>query len=278
MSTDEEAKGQQKMAMREIKPSSIREYLRWLHKKHDVKISERDETYYYSVVNIVKRDFEKSSFWVQLNERLEEYDQEYLLKTGYNLLAPKYEPKIYVKPFKSLLVKTYRKNILENEYWPKEPNGRWILPDNWFSSINDIIRTLLVVKYFDGVNFMIDKIESLCKEHKMTSKVSLEAREEGYYAAHIHTQGIFEIPKITWDTEKTMFSIEIQVTTQIQEVLRRLLHKYYEKKRISLKKPTTKWQWDYECDEFAVNYLGHILHYDEGMILEIRERPEEREI
>ena len=275
MSTNEE---KQEMEKWDRKPSTILEYRRWLSEKQDVEVSEKDETYYYSVVNIAKRNFEKSNFWEQLKEKLDEYNQEYLLKTGYDLLAPTYEPKIYVKPFESLLVKTYRKNVLENEFWPSEPKGGWILPDNWCSSINDILRTLLVVKYFDGVDFIINKVKSLCNEHNMLSEISLEAREEGYYAAHIHTQGIFEIPKITWDTEKTMFSIEIQVTTQVQEVLRRLLHKYYERKRIRLKKPTIKWQWDHKCDDFAVNYLGHILHYIEGMILEIREKHQERAI
>lgn len=33
-----------------------------------------------------------------------------------------------------------------------------------------------------------------------------------------------------------------------------------------------KWQWDYESDEFIPNYLGHILHYIEGMIMEVRKR------
>ena len=32
------------------------------------------------------------------------------------------------------------------------------------------------------------------------------------------------------------------------------------------------WQWNYKSDEFAANYLGHILHYVEGMIIEIRDK------
>lgn len=33
------------------------------------------------------------------------------------------------------------------------------------------------------------------------------------------------------------------------------------------------WQWQYRGDQFVPNYLGHILHYIEGMIMEVRERP-----
>ncbi len=61
------------------------------------------------------------------------------------------------------------------------------------------------------------------------------------------------------------------MTTQLQEVIRRLLHTYYEDKRQS-KKEQTKWQWNYNSDEFSANYLGHILHYVEGMIMEVREK------
>lgn len=106
----------------------------------------------------------------------------------------------------------------------------------------------------------------------MPCEVSYKAREEGYYAAHFYTKQAFEVPKIDWDTKEIDFSIEIQITTQLQEVIRKLLHKYYERKRKMGVKPVEKWQWDYTCEEFSTNYLGHILHYVEGMILEIREK------
>lgn len=260
----------------ETKPKTISEYVKWLKDEHDIEVKDQDETYYISVTSKVKQDFETSDFWVQLIGDLREYDQEYLLKTGYLLFISNFEPKLRIKPFESFLLKTFRKNILLNKFWPNEPEGGWILPGNWFSRINDIVRTLFVVRYFDGVEFIINRINSLCRQHNMESKTSLEAREEGYYAAHLHTKQWFEIPKVTWDTERIVFSIEIQITTQVQEVIRKLLHKYYKKKRKMMKKlPLTKWQWDYKCDEFCVNYLGHILHYIEGMIMEVREKQKE---
>lgn len=54
-----------------------------------------------------------------------------------------------------------------------------------------------------------------------------------------------------------------------------MLHKYYEDKRKGIREEDIKWQWDYKSDEFATNYLGHILHYVEGMIMEIREKQKE---
>ena len=258
--------------MNNKKPENIDEYKKWLKKEHEIEILDRTRTYYESVTSKIKKDFEESDFWAQLTKNLKEYDDEYLVKTGYLLLRPESKPELYIKPFDSFLLKTFRKNILENKNWPNEPEGDWILPSNWYSRMNDIIRTLFVVKYLDGVEFMRDKIQFLCEQNSMECIVFLEAREEGYYAAHLYTKQEFEIPRITWDTERVEVLIEIQITTQLQEVIRKLLHKYYEERRKGVKKEDIKWQWKYESDEFAANYLGHILHYVEGMIMEIREK------
>lgn len=264
--------------MNNEKPQDIDEYKAWLDKEHGVEISDRTRVRYESVTSRMKLDFERSVFWVQVTQNLKEFDGQYLAGTGYRLLMPGDAPELKIKPFESFLLKTFRKNVVENKDWPNEPVDGWILPDNWYSTINDIIRTTIVVKYLDGVQFMIDKIGLLCEPQNMPCKVYLEAREEGYYAGHLYTANEFEIPKVTWDTERARVSIEIQITTQLQEVIRKLLHKYYEERRASIREEDIKWQWNYKSDEFVANYLGHILHYVEGMIMEIRERQKEETV
>lgn len=263
----------------EEKPKDIDQYKKWLTKCHEIEITDRIRSHYESVARKVKIDFENSGFWHQLIENLDEFDSQYQVATGYHLLIPKFEPELVMKPFDSFLLKTFRKSVLDNEQWPNPPGGEWIFPIN-YSSIDDVIRTLLVVKYLDGVEFMIEKIRSLCHELGLPCNVTLEAKEEGYYAAHLYISCEFEVPSLNWDTERTHFSVEIQITTQIQDVIRKLLHKYYEirrKKPIEAKE-VIKWQWDYKSDEFVANYLGHILHYAEGMIMEIREKQKEKVI
>jgi len=258
------------------KPKDIDEYKKWLKEKHKIEISNRTQIYYESVVNRIKLDFEKSDFWIQLTENLKEYDGEYLTKSGYSLLTAGFKPELYIKPFDSFFLKTFRKNIIENKCWPDEPKCRWIFPNNWYSRINDIIRTLFEVKYLDGVEFMINKIKSICEKSDTKCKVFFEATEEGYYAAHLYTKQKFEIPKVNWDTELIDVSFEIQITTQLQEIIRKLLHKYYEDSRKKIEnEESIKWQWNYKSDEFVANYLGHILHCVEGMIMEIREKQKE---
>ena len=257
------------------KPQNIEEYKKWLRDNHDVAITDRSRNYYESVSNKICKDFTNSTFWNTLISELEHINQRYFLETGYHLFIADFHPEMKIKPFDSFLQKTFRKNIIQNTNWPDQPEGGWILPDNWYTRINDIVRTLFVVKYLDGVNFFADKLSALLSEHNLPSTVDFEAKEEGYYAAHLYTQYECEIPKEDWNTEKILVTIEIQITTQLQEVIRHLLHKYYEDRRSRAKEGELKWQWDYKSDEFATNYLGHILHYVEGMIMDIREKQEE---
>ncbi|MBA7713090.1 hypothetical protein ES703_122088 [subsurface metagenome] len=81
----------------------------------------------------------------------------------------------------------------------------------------------------------------------------------------------YSIP-LEFDSEKVPIKVEIQVTSQLQEAIDRLTHKYYEERRSKVKSSDSKWQWDYEGDEFIPNYLGHILHYIDGMIMEVKNR------
>jgi ppGpp synthetase/RelA/SpoT-type nucleotidyltranferase len=260
--------------MSEDRPESVEEYRKWFEDRHRVLITDRTQTYYESVSNKILRDFSRSDFWNALVSALESINQEYYLKTGYNLLSMD-TPELKAKPFKSFVLKTFRKNVLENPNWPEQPPGGWILPTNWYSRINDITRSVIVVKYLDGVNFLVENVRLLLREYGLSFQVDFEAREEGYYAAHVYTQYDCEVPAENWDVERIQVMIEIQITTQLQEVIRGLLHKYYEARRRGAKDEGVKWQWDYASDEFAANYLGHILHYVEGMIVDIRERQKE---
>jgi hypothetical protein len=197
----------------------------------------------------------------------------WLPPNGYSLLSDQNKNLLLnIKTYESFLLKTFRKNVLENSKWPDPPEEGWCLPNNWFVLIKDIVRTTIVVKYLDGIEYIIEKITSECKKNEIETISSLEASDEGYYAAHLNIFFEIDIPKMDWNSEKRKISFEIQITTQIQETIRRLLHKYYEEKRQKEKCIKTNWQWNYKDDEFIVNYLGHILHYMEGMIMEIRER------
>ena len=259
------------------KPSNVEEYQKWLSEKHKVDLDKKYMSHYESSTTRIVTEIEKSTFWRALKDEFKEIETNYFIKTkGYQLTSQAAIPVVQIKPYESLLLKTLRKNCLLNKNWPDPPGNGWILPDNWFAQINDVVRTLFVVKYLDGVQYLAKQIEHLCVSKDMKFKVHLEAREEGYYAAHIYTKIEVEIPKMNWDTEKVLVPFEIQITTQLQEVIRALLHQYYEQERLKDRKSIqNKWQWDYKSDEFVANYLGHILHYVEGMIMDVRDKQRE---
>lgn len=246
-------------------------YHKWLEKQ-GWPISDRTRTHYEQVSAKIRDQFKVSSLWVELSENLKEFDSEYNMEKEYPLLLDFNPPKLHKKTFDSFLLKTFRKNILNNPNLPYKPDMDWIFPNSWYSQINDVVRTLFVVKYLDGVSFLVDKIESICEKHNIQYETSFEAKDEGYYAAHLSILQEFEIPKYSWDTTRINVWIEIQITTQLQEVIRKLLHKHYEENRKTVEKEDIKWQWNYKSDEFSANYLGHILHYVEGMIIEIRDK------
>ena len=266
------------MKMDNKRPIDIIQYKDWLKKEHGISITERIKNYYESVAKKIHSDFKKSDFWLSLTNNLNIIQQEYVLEKKYELFIGDTNTDLYIKPFDSYLLKTYRRNVVDNKSWPDPPREGWILPNINFSEINDIIRTCFIVKYLDGVTFLVDKIQILCEESKLEYSVDYEAKEEGYYAAHNYVTFPCEIPGEDWDTTNIKILIELQVTTQLQEVIRKLLHKYYEDRRKSLVKSEIKWQWEYKSNEFATNYLGHILHYIEGMIMDVRDKQEESKL
>jgi hypothetical protein len=254
-------------------PTNLEKYEKWLEEELGYKIDAKVKRRYETVSLLVRSEFEQTDFWKCLKKELEESEAAYRLKTnGYSLLmTTPSELALGTKGFNSFFLKTGRWNVFENKNWPGEPDEGWVTPENWFSKINDIVRTMLVVKYLDGVGILVERLQQLC-HIPLTTSVDWQAREEGYYAAHLYVQREYSIPTLEFDGERVPIKVEIQVTTQLQEAINRLTHKYYEDRRRKVKLSDSKWQWDYESDEFIPNYLGHILHYIEGMIIEVRNR------
>jgi ppGpp synthetase/RelA/SpoT-type nucleotidyltranferase len=262
--------------MKDDKPECIADYKKWMEQELHFDLTTRITNHYNTVVSTIRNDFENSDFWHDLLLHLPDFASEYLLAFDYDLLIPNFKPELATKPYESFLHKTFRKNVLANQNWPHPPDGGWITPDNWIERINDVLRTFFVVKYLDGVEFLAEKIQSSGHTHHMQFQLSYEAREEGYYAVHLYSTQRFEVPRMTWDTEFKQISIEFQITTQLQDVITKLTHKFYERRRALVEPSSKKWQWDYKADDFLANYLGHILHYVEGMIMEVRNREREK--
>jgi len=256
---------------------NIDRYKEILNKRFRINIDQKTKTHYDFTTTKLKKNIEESEIWQQIIKNWKDYNDSYYSQYDYNLfIDPDKPPEICIKEYEKFFEKTYRKNILYKPDWEKEPDDAWILPKNWYSKINDIIRTTILVKYIDGVKFIIDRIIGICENHGIHGiKPEYKASEEGYYAVHIYVPFEYDIPDFRWRSRTQTVYFEIQITTQLQEVMKKLLHNYYEKKRLKniedLKRIPEE-QWNYKSEEFAPSYLGHILHYIEGMIMEIREK------
>lgn len=254
------------------KPTNPQEYETWLKDKLDVVIDAKARTYYDAATRAMLDHLERADFWQGFKAELLEYDARYTAQCGFFLLMDKGNSlEVVIKPFDSLVDKTFRKNILANENFPDAPEAGWVTPTDWLTRVHDVVRTSIAVKYLDGVTFLAERIDELAQKFGRESGVDYEAREEGYYAAHVGVPLPAEIPSKKWDTDKIVFTLEIQITTQIQEAIRTLTHAFYEKRR-SATQIGKKWQWDYDSDEFRANYLAHTLHHMEGLIMDIRAR------
>jgi ppGpp synthetase/RelA/SpoT-type nucleotidyltranferase len=257
------------------RPSSADEYISWWNKNYDPKIDQLCKKQYEDARILVKYEFENSAAWRKLIEELYNYESEYRRSHyGYDLLmkTPN-DIKFDLKEWNNFISKTWRKNVVEREVWDEKLDENWITPLNWFEKITDIVRTRIVVKYFDGTAFLLDKICNLFREYGYDCVPDWQARFEGYYAAHLNIFTEYEL-LFGMETQKKKIGVEIQITTQIKDVINILTHKFYERRRANLFTPGSKWQWNYKSGEFAPNYMGHILHYVEGTIMDIRDKEE----
>lgn len=262
--------------MENAKPANVAEFVEWLEAERRVKVDKIYQNHYELLIQSLKQNTEGSSFWEEVRKQIPEFDVAYYQKTGFYLLTTRDAPELVTKPYNSLLDKAFRKNVVLNKNFPNPPEEGWWLPNNWLSRMNDIIRTSVVVKYLDGVDFLAERLRKLSEDLKLKAHVDYEAREEGYYAAHVYIYLDGEIPKINWDTEKIGYSFEIQIATQLQDVIRPITQPFYIRRR-SQPPPEGKWQWNFLSDEFRCNYLAHTLHHVDGLILDVRNRTKARE-
>jgi hypothetical protein len=253
----------------DLKPSRAA-YPMWLRRKFRLTRAVEGKAYYDIVTSSLQRQFEQSDFWRDALANVDDYENAYrITHKDYGLYASS-APRIEAKDWDRFLDKTWRRNVVHNNNWPGAPTDGWLTPPDWFCSVKDIVRTLFVVKYMDGVLFLGDQLEQLARRHGLEAESSLEGTPAGYYAGHLAVRHLADLPLETWETEQRSVAVEIQITTQLHEVIRRLLHQHYERRRVE-ESDDDSWKWDHLGGEFQANYLGHILHYLDGQILRTRD-------
>jgi ppGpp synthetase/RelA/SpoT-type nucleotidyltranferase len=254
------------------KPDSIDEYIIWAEREiacqfNDPKIQKLYDTNLITVFNTVIQH----PFFIGFSNKAKEWEDYYEGKTHTSLFMDNSNPNLTKKPYKSVVEKTYRHNLLWNKGFPSPPKNGWYTFQNLYSRLNDLVRGTLVCRFIDGPSFIADRIQRYAEEHRLTCRQYSQEREDGYYAFHVYVSFPVTIIDSDWNEENIFVEVEIQVTTQLQEVLRTLTHKFYESQRLSVSNDKGKWKWDFSSSRFRVGYLSHTLHLLESIILESRE-------
>ena len=244
----------------------------WLAQERNITALSTHMNNYAVVSRELKTAFEESPFWQHTLSALREADDRYAVAYKFPLIST-FTPDVLIKPWDSFYEKSFRKNITQNKNFPDAPDDGWCTPPSWYSQIHDIVRTTIIVKYIDGVPIILRTLVDNAITEGLVKTSELETREDGYYGAHFNLHMECQIPTMAWEKEKRTIQFEIQVTTQIKDVIKRLLHTYYETHRLTGKRTLlSDIAWNYNDDEFVATYLGHILHFVEGMIIDARDR------
>ena len=254
------------------KPTSYEGYLKWAKENLDSDFEDpRVRRVYDANLLTFYNLFSRHNFYLDLQDRLTYWEQIYQDETEARLFMEHSPPEILRKPFKSAVDKSFRVNVLWNDSFPEPPKHGWVNAENLCYYFNDVIRTSIVCRFIDGPMFVTDQLMTLAKELDLERRRYTQEREEGYYAYHFYVK--FPVNVVGFDWEQTMatLEVEIQVTTQLQDVLRDLTHSFYRESRLSSKKDSKKWKWSFRSNQFRIGYLSHALHLLESIILDARE-------
>ncbi|GAB1053563.1 MAG: hypothetical protein Sw1PiTSA_41010 [Shewanella algae] len=254
------------------KPEGVDEYIKWATENVGSQFGEQPlESLYETNMNNVFNGVSQHPFFVGFSNKARAWESDYKELTNSDLFTDSNEPKLLVKPYTSVVEKTYRQNILWNKKYPNEPSGGWYSHSNIYSRLNDLVRGSMVCRFIDGPEFVAKAIREYASELDLTSRQYSQERDDGYYAYHVYIKFPVTVYELDWSKSDTFIEVEIQITTQLQEVLRSLTHKFYETQRLQSNSDRGKWKWEFKSSRFKVGYLSHTLHLLESVILESRD-------
>jgi hypothetical protein len=252
---------------------SIEQYLDWMRKQHGQDfVSIENINRFNTNIKTIQSTIANSPVIHEIEKKLHEWALEYELNTQSSLFMKEPSLQFITKSYESVVDKTFRINALWNKKYPNSPPKMgWITPDNIFSNINDLVRTYLVCKFIDGPKFLTEKLEIYCNSKNMRCECYSQERDEGYYAYHFYLYDYVDVLDSNWKSIKTLAITEIQLTTQLQEVLKDLTHQYFEVTRLEPKSSDNKWKWEVGSNRFRSAYMCHTLHLLEAIILDLRD-------
>ncbi len=223
-------------------------------------------------ISAAKLALSETDFLKTLIDRLNSKRAEYSIGHEDLLFSPPelMEIQIFSKSYDSALNKAYRNNILYNRNYPRAPKGGYIDGNSIYSRVNDLLRSRIVCKYMDGPAFVDKILAEVAEDYGFAYESNSMETPGGYYAWHCY----FSIPSkvfLEGGIADASIMFELQVTTQLADVMYVLTHQLYEKRRLGIAPDNSAWGWDPYSKEFRSTYLGHGLHLVEGIIQTLKD-------
>jgi ppGpp synthetase/RelA/SpoT-type nucleotidyltranferase len=129
---------------------------------------------------------------------------------------------------------------------------------------------MIVCRYIDGTALVARTLHAHATDLALDSRFGSRENDAGYYAFHFYACLPVQISDMDWNAVEIPLSIEIQLTTQLQEVLKDLTHGFYEEARLRYPESDEDWKWQFETLRFKGSYIGHTLHLLEGIIVSLK--------
>jgi len=140
-----------------------------------------------------------------------------------------------------------------------------------FGKINDLVRSKIVCRHINEPAIIAQEILKLAQGVNLKASGRAQTKDEGYYAHHGYISVPVSLVNRAWQEFEESVRFEIQITTEMQNMLYELTHTFYDKERHIVPKDPHSWKWDYRSARFSASYLSHTLHLVEGMILQLYE-------
>ena len=108
------------------RPQKVGQYVEWAKEALGVdllapRVKNRCETNIQAILTA----FQQTDFYNELEQILQTAEKDYASSRGSGLLMSSPEVSFVTKPFRSVIDKSFRKNILENENFPSPPRTGW---------------------------------------------------------------------------------------------------------------------------------------------------------
>ncbi len=209
------------------------------------------------------REITAGPFWSEARRLIDAWRSDYRARKGADLLA---EPGLRDFTFKSAKSCERKVRLMcgQRPEFQAFPEAGPPVPQ-----IHDLVRTRIVCRYVDGVEFMADQISALAQARFLEPTRSREGRVEGYFAQHVNFSHEVFYRELGVPTA-THIQCEIQLATELSTRMWDASHLYYEETRGELD-DSHQWQWTPEDPKFIAYQLGHVMHLADGLLANLRD-------